>query len=82
MFLFFSNPPSAQQCTHEIKEPLLIMQNYIQTNFITDVVSTFPWTLVSHDLVFLRFLKLRRLYYYQEIIDDVIYDVFNNYLNN
>ena len=44
----------------KVRDPVITWELYLKGHFITDVVSTFPWSVINRKLILLRLLKLRR----------------------
>jgi len=65
----------------KIENPLIIGMMYMQDQFVTDVISTVPWTYINRHLVILRLLKLRRFRTNQKILDQLIDDSLPNFFN-
>ena len=44
----------------KVRDPVITWELYLKGHFVTDVVSTFPWSVINRKLILLRLLKLRR----------------------
>jgi len=64
-----------------IDNPNEIAMNYLTGQFMFDVVSTIPWSMVNSSYIFLRFLKIRKFFDYQKYFDEFLTELLQNIMN-
>ena len=57
-------------------------KNYLTGEFILDVVAALPYTVIRPRLIFVRYLKFRKIGIYQGYVDELIEDLASNFMNN
>ena len=66
----------------QVNDIIDVSKNYITGMFVQDCVAAVPWSLIKPQLIFLRYLKMRRFGVYQTYIDDILSELIASYLNN
>jgi len=59
-----------------------VSRNYITGMFLQDVIAVIPWSFIRPQLIFLRYLKMRKFGVYQSYIDEILSEMIASYLNN
>lgn len=65
-----------------LNTPTEIASNYLNSHFITDVISVYPYNVSYPQFLVLRFCKIRRLSQAQQYLEKFISDALADYIDN
>lgn len=61
-----------------VEHPFKIFMEYLKGNFLLDVISVVPYTILYPPLIFLRYIKLIKFNTYLAYFEDSFYDLFQS----
>lgn len=64
-----------------LNTPKDIASHYIKDNFVTDIISAYPYNFYYRGLLILRFMKLRRFSQSQQFLESYISDILSDYID-